>query len=270
MRSFTGLSKLDRLPCGPVGLCHSYFSFSDLSGVRRASYSSPRAMPAQAPSAMSNEIPQNDEGNVAAAHSVHLDCSALQPAAAQQMQSWSTLPREARPVNLSAGVRAGLLAHSTVIRAAGSTALGGGRRGFGGTWNRGRDFPGGGGGSGFPQVIPDWSLLLHLVRSGVGVILTSPSLLVEGVRSGSRRRNAATASALAGGESGRNRGAQRPHGQMLRYAAGGRSLYGQRARPGRVLPYAGKATRAADGITNRAIHPHMRMVLDALCTAGEP
>ena len=31
------------------------------------------------------------------------------------------------------------------------------------------------------------------------MILTSPSLLVEGVRSGSRRRNAASASALAGG-----------------------------------------------------------------------
>src|SRR5271165_2678504 len=49
------------------------------------------------------------------------------------------------------------------------------------------------------SAILDWSPLLQVVRSGVGVILTSPSLLVEGVRSGSRRRNAATASPLAGG-----------------------------------------------------------------------
>ena len=59
-------------------------------------------------------------------------------------------------------------------------------------------FPGPGGFWVSPQSIPDWSPLLHVLRSGVGVILTSPSLLVEGVRSGSRRRNAATASPLAG------------------------------------------------------------------------
>ena len=34
------------------------------------------------------------------------------------------------------------------------------------------------------------------------MILTSPTLLVEGVRSGSRKRNAATASPLAGGGAG--------------------------------------------------------------------
>jgi len=57
-----------------------------------------------------------------------------------------------------------------------------------------------------------------LLRSGVGVILTSPSLLVEGVRSGSQRRNAATAPPLAGGVPNRDRGAQRPYGRALRCA----------------------------------------------------
>jgi hypothetical protein len=42
----------------------------------------------------------------------------------------------------------------------------------------------------------------NFVRSAVGVILTSPSCLVEGVRSGSRRRNAATPYPLARGCAG--------------------------------------------------------------------
>ena len=56
------------------------------------------------------------------------------------------------------------------------------------------------------------------------MILTSPSLLVEGVRSGSRRRNAATASSLVGGVPGRNRSAQRPDERAPRYRPGMRSL----------------------------------------------
>src|SRR5450755_62313 len=54
--------------------------------------------------------------------------------------------------------------------------------------------------------------------SGVGVILTSPSCLVEGVRSGSRRRNAATASSLVGWVPRRNRGTQCPPVCALHYA----------------------------------------------------
>ena len=51
------------------------------------------------------------------------------------------------------------------------------------------------------------------MRSGVGGILTSPSCLVEGVRSGSWRRNAATASSLVRGVLGRNRGVKHPYGE---------------------------------------------------------
>ncbi len=69
-------------------------------------------------------------------------------------------------------------------------------------------------------VITDRSTLLHIVRSGVGVILTSPSLLVEGVRSGSRRRNAATPSPLAGGETGPETRRLAPAWRARRYAAG--------------------------------------------------
>jgi hypothetical protein len=62
-----------------------------------------------------------------------------------------------------------------------------------------------------PPVITDRYPLLHIVRSGVGVILTSPSLLVEGVRSGSRRRNGPDTStqARAGARPESRRAAQR-------------------------------------------------------------
>ena len=50
-----------------------------------------------------------------------------------------------------------------------------------------------------PSAISDWSSLLHVLRSVVVVILTSPSLLVEGVRSGSRRRNGPDTSTQVGG-----------------------------------------------------------------------
>ncbi len=87
-----------------------------------------------------------------------------------------------------------------------------------------------------PPVITDWSSLLHVVRSAVGVILTSPSLLVEGVRSGSRRRNAATASSLAGGMPGYVGGAQRRMGWRCTmwpvYRVMTRTCVGDRAEPG--------------------------------------
>jgi len=58
-------------------------------------------------------------------------------------------------------------------------------------------FSGGGGGSGFPPVLHQFVSLLLFVRSGAVVIPTSPSgPLGVGVRSGSRKRNAATASSL--------------------------------------------------------------------------
>jgi hypothetical protein len=87
-----------------------------------------------------------------------------------------------------------------------------------GTWNRGRVFPGGGGGSGFPSAFPDWSPLLSVYsQSRAVVFLTSPSCLVEGVRSGTRR--AATARA-------------------------GAALYGRCAAPGRGVCAAGRARPA--------------------------
>jgi hypothetical protein len=120
-------------------------------------------------------------------------------------------PREARhPGHLPRSCALVLLAPSTVMSAAGTTvACRGGRKGgLGGNLEPGRVFRGRGG-SGFPpsqfRIVP----LLQFVRSGVGGILTSPSCLVEGVRSGSRRRNAATASVLVEGTPGRNRGVQR-------------------------------------------------------------
>ena len=66
------------------------------------------------------------------------------------------------------------------------------------------------------------------------------------MRSGSRRRNAASASALAGGVPGRNRGAQRPYGRALRCAA---SLRGIPAH----LRMAGQGPTRRNGVLRRAI-----------------
>lgn len=50
-----------------------------------------------------------------------------------------------------------------------------------GTWNRGRVFPGGGGGSGFPSAFPDWSSLLSVYsQSRDAVFPTSPSCSLRG------------------------------------------------------------------------------------------
>src|ERR1019366_2473935 len=68
------------------------------------------------------------------------------------------------------------------------------------TWNRAVVLRGRGG-SGFPpSAFPDWSPLLSVyLCSRAVVFLTSLSLLCEGVRSGTRRRRGASASAQAGG-----------------------------------------------------------------------
>ena len=96
---------------------------------------------------------------------------------------------------------------------------GGGRRGLG-NLEPGPCFSGAGGGSGFPSAFPDWSLLLSVHSCSRAVVfLTSPSCLVEGVRSGTRRRRAAGASAQAAGGPGRERGAQLPHARALRCTA---------------------------------------------------
>ena len=102
-----------------------------------------------------------------------------------------------------------------------------------GTWNRGRGFPGGGGGSGFPSAFPDWSLLLPVYsQSRAVVFLTSPSLLFEGVRSGTRRRRGASASAQAGGGTG-------PGTRRAAPARTGAALYSGCAGGVRVLCRAG-------------------------------
>ena len=67
-------------------------------------------------------------------------------------------------------------------------------KGSGETWNRGRDFPGPGAVPGFPQCDTKLVSLLQPVRSGAG----------------SRKRNAATASALVARMPGHDRNAQCP------------------------------------------------------------
>ena len=89
------------------------------------------------------------------------------------------------------------------------------------------------GGSGFsPSAFPDWSPLLSVYSCSRAVVfLTSASLLFEGVRSGTRRRRGASASAQAGGGPGRKRGAQRPHARALRCTAGARLVCGGCSQP---------------------------------------
>jgi hypothetical protein len=108
--------------------------------------------------------------------------------------------------------------------------------GPGGKPGTGPCFSGAGGVPGVPPVIENNIPLLQFVRSGVGVILTSPSLLVEGVRSGSRRRNAATPSSLAGGGTEPEPRHAAPPGQALRCAVDMRGMPGHNA-GGRAEPY---------------------------------
>src|SRR6516162_4845909 len=79
----------------------------------------------------------------------------------------------------------------------------GGRQEGSGNLEPGPCFPGAGGGSGFPSAFPDWSSLLPVhSQSRAVVFLTSPSCLVEGVRSGTRRRRGPCPSPQAGGGTG--------------------------------------------------------------------
>ena len=142
----------------------------------------------------------------------------------------------------------------------------GGRQegGLGETWNRGRDFPGAGAVPGFPQCDTNWSPLLQFVRSGAGVILTSPSgPLGVGVRSGSRKRNAATSSSLAGGDARRDLGAQHSADGYCRYADGRRLLSRCYTLPpikGGVARWVFEGRPECDGVGDResiaSRHPH--------------
>jgi hypothetical protein len=91
---------------------------------------------------------------------------------------------------------------SSVMGAAGSVvAFGGGRSGgLGENMEPGRVFRGRGGSGCSPSAFLDWSFLLSVYSCSRAVVfLTLPSLLCEGVRSGTRRRRGASASAQAGG-----------------------------------------------------------------------
>jgi hypothetical protein len=93
------------------------------------------------------------------------------------------------------------------------------RRGLG-NLEPGPCFPGGGGGSGFPSAFQDWSSLLSVYSWSRAVVFpTSPSLLFEGVRSGTRRRRGPGTSAQATRRLGQERGAQCPYARALRCAA---------------------------------------------------
>ncbi len=64
---------------------------------------------------------------------------------------------------------------------------------------------------------PDWSSLLSVHSQSRAVVFpTSPTCLVEGVRSGTRRRRGAGTSVQAAGGPGRERSAQRPHARAGR------------------------------------------------------
>jgi len=100
---------------------------------------------------------------------------------------------------------------------------------WGRTWNRAVVLRGRGGFGFSPSAFPDWSSLLSVYSwSRAVVFLTSPSCLVEGVRSGTRRRRGASASAQAGGETG-------PETQRTAPERAGAALYGRCARSVRGL-----------------------------------
>jgi hypothetical protein len=113
--------------------------------------------------------------------------------------SLSPLPRSwVRPVPGSTPL-------SSVMGAAGSSlSLGEAGIGvWGKTWNRAVVLRGRGGSGCSPSAFPDWSPLLSVYSCSRAVVfLTSLSLLCEGVRSGTRRRRGASASAQAGGGTG--------------------------------------------------------------------
>ena len=136
----------------------------------------------------------------------------------------SAIPRE-RPFPWSP-VRAatGSTPLSTVIGMAGSVVVLGGRKGgLGGNLEPGRGFPGPGGFQVSPQCVSGLVPLLSVYSCSRAVVfLTSPSLLCERVRSGTRRRRAASASAQAAGRTGT--GTRRPHTRALRCRADSRNV----------------------------------------------
>ncbi len=86
-----------------------------------------------------------------------------------------------------------------------------------------RGFRGRGGSGCSPSAFPDWSPLLSVYSCSRAVVfLTMPSLLCEGVWSGTRRRRAASASAQAAGGTG-------PGTRRAAPALAGAVLYGQYA-----------------------------------------
>ena len=81
---------------------------------------------------------------------------------------------------------------------------------WGKTWNRAVILRGRGGSGFSPSALPDWSSLLCLLVYRAVVFPTSLSCLVEGVRSGTRRRPALTSSALVKGCTGTGPGHTAP------------------------------------------------------------
>jgi hypothetical protein len=151
------------------------------------------------------------------------------------------------------GLRVVLRFPRSWVRRGVSLLVGGGRkRGSGGkTWNRAVFF-GAGGVPGFPpSAFPDWSpLLSDYSCSRAVVFLTSLSCLVEGVRSGTRRRHPLNPSPLVSGCAAAGPGRTAPvHADTplsRRSAAGVRPL-SERGRasvrtPGRALS-SGRAAR---------------------------
>jgi hypothetical protein len=91
----------------------------------------------------------------------------------------------------------------SLVRPAPSLPFRGGRGVWGENWDRAVILLGRGGSGFLPSAFPDWSPLLSVyLCSRAVVFLTSTTLLCEGLRSGTRRRRGASASAQAGGETG--------------------------------------------------------------------
>ena len=100
---------------------------------------------------------------------------------------------------------------------------------WGKTWNRAVILRGRGGSGFSPSAFPDWSPLLSVYSCSRAVVFpTSTTLLFEGLRSGTRRRRGASASAQAGGGTG-------PETRRTVPAHAGAVLYGQCAAAEQVV-----------------------------------
>ena len=133
-----------------------------------------------------------------------------------------------------------MLAISTVAGCGGvCRCFGGGRNGgLGENLEPGRDFAGPGGFRVFPSAFPDWSPLLSVYSCSRAVVFpTSTTLLFERLRSGTRRRRAASASAQAAGGTG-------PGTRRTAPTRAGAALYGACAVSMRG-PYLSRCSRAA-------------------------